>query len=242
MQRRRAAISLARNADGRLCCPLLQLTCCQFHVLFYCSRLLPNVFASIAVNLALAAFCRALQASDAQRQQTAGSWMVAGFAFTCIVLRCDLLMLAAPCIFLLLLTSRLSLVSLITAGSLSSLLSIAVTVSVDSYYWRRLLWPELSVLLYNNPVQGRYEEWGQMPLSFYFTSALPRGLMATALLVPVGLLRSGLPTAETAWRWWQQRQQQGSASLLQLDWTAVQLVSRSADTAQQLNAGPPLVC
>ena len=190
--------------------------CCQFHVLFYCSRLLPNVFAAVVVNVALAFYARALR----QRRDTSDSTcMVATFALACVVCRCDMLLLALPCIAVLLLSGRLSLRSLLVAGVVSSLSSIALTVGVDSFFWRRWLWPELAVLAYNNPVEGRYDHWGASPPLWYFTSALPRGLMATLLAVPLGCLLT-LPTVRRVANMWRQ-----PLLLLQIDPIAVQLVS-----------------
>ena len=175
--------------DVRLAAVMAVLACCQFHVPFYCTRLLPNVFAAVVVNAALACYIRALRYPAGSTTAAAASvYSVAAFAFACAVFRCDMILLALPCILLLLVTRRLPLVQLILAGLLASVPAVALTVLVDSYYWRRWLWPELSVLLYNNPVEGQYSAWGVSPWHFYFTSALPRGLMGCALLVPLGFL------------------------------------------------------
>ena len=175
--------------DGRLAALIAVLACCQFHVLFYCTRLLPNVFAAVVVNAAIACYSRALRhPAGSAAAASASMFTVAAFAFACAVFRCDMILLALPCILLQLVTRRLPLTHLMFAGVAASLPAIALTVLVDSHYWRRWLWPELSVLLYNNPVEGQYSAWGVSPWHFYFTSALPRGLMGSALLIPLGLL------------------------------------------------------
>ena len=184
--RREAA---ALYEDARLASLMSVLACCQFHVPFYCTRLLPNVFAAVVVNAALACHIRARrQPAGTAASATASMYTVAAFALASTVFRCDMLLLALPCIALLLITRRLPLTQLVLAGIAASLPAIAATVLVDSHYWRRWVWPELAVLLYNNPVEGQYSAWGVSPWHFYFTSALPRGLMGCALLIPLGLL------------------------------------------------------
>ena len=67
-----------------------------------------------------------------------------------------------------------------------SLPPAAVTVCVDSWFWRRWLWPEGEVFWFNT-VLNQAHRWGTMPWHWYFTSALPRSLLGAALLLPVGL-------------------------------------------------------
>jgi alpha-1,6-mannosyltransferase len=196
-------------------CVCCQLVCCQFHVPFYCTRLLPNIFAAVVVNVGLAFYARALRQPRSGSDSTSA---VAAFALACVVCRCDMVLLALPCVAVLLLTGRLWLRSLVLAGGAASLASIALTVAVDSFFWRRLLWPELAVLVYNNPVEGKYDLWGASPPLWYFISALPRGLMATLLIVPLGCLLT-LPTVKRVTTMWKQ-----PMLLLQVDPIAVQLV------------------
>jgi hypothetical protein len=65
-------------------------------------------------------------------------------------------------------------------------MSLAATMLLDSWMWnRQLLWPEGDVLWFNTAL-NKSVEYGTMPVHWYLTSALPKALLAPALLVPVG--------------------------------------------------------
>ncbi|KAL7238447.1 hypothetical protein ACSBR2_004532 [Camellia fascicularis] len=142
------------------------LTAIQFHVLFYCTRPLPNILALGLVNLAY------------------GNWLKGNFyaalnclIFATIIFRCDILLLLCPLGLELLLTKSISLWKAIKCCIGAALFCIGLTVLVDSIMWRRLLWPEFEVLWFNS-VLNRSSEWGTHPFYWYFTSALPRSLLA----------------------------------------------------------------
>lgn len=149
------------------------LNFCQFHLVFYSSRPLPNTFAMIAINFALAYWLSGQICK-----------MVVILAFTSVVFRCDTVVLALPLVLHSLWTYRTSIKYIIAAGIISSLISILVTITVDSYFWGRWVWPELEVFYFNS-VLNKSSEWGISPIHWYFTSALPRALM---LLLPFFIL------------------------------------------------------
>ena len=67
-------------------------------------------------------------------------------------------------------------------GAVASLFSLLGTVPFDSYFWRRLIWPEGLVFQFN-ALEGRSAEWGVMPFTWYFESALPRSCLLGLLFV-----------------------------------------------------------
>jgi alpha-1,6-mannosyltransferase len=151
------------------------LLAAQFHVLFYASRTLPNTFAAIFVALAFAALLRA-------RPLVAVALLIVATA----VFRCELALLAIPLILQLLITRHIGLWSLLRVALPVSLAAVAASVLVDSYFWRRWLYPEAE-LFHFNAVRGQSILWGASPWHWYASNALPRALAPTALLVPLGV-------------------------------------------------------
>ncbi|PSS24861.1 Dol-P-Man:Man(7)GlcNAc(2)-PP-Dol alpha-1,6-mannosyltransferase [Actinidia chinensis var. chinensis] len=152
------------------------LTAIQFHVLFYCTRPLPNILAQGLVNLAYGNLLK-------------GNFYAAlnCLIFATLIFRCDMLLLLCPLGLELLLTRSISLWKALKYCIGTALLCIGLTVLVDTIMWRKLLWPEFEVLWFNS-VLNRSSEWGTHPFHWYFTSALPRTLLAAYPLFLLGVL------------------------------------------------------
>ncbi|CAI5738220.1 unnamed protein product [Peronospora farinosa] len=153
----------------------LVICSCQFHLLFYLSRTLPNIYALGFVLIGLGFWLRE-------------KWQRCVFLFTLttVVFRGDTIVLLAPVVLNMLLSRRVSFFRMMSWGLSAGIISLITTILVDSYFWQRWLWPEGEVLWFNT-VQNKSSEWGVSPPLWYFTSALPRALQATALLIPLGL-------------------------------------------------------
>lgn len=164
---------------------LLAITACQFHIPFYASRMLPNTFALAIVlqgysfwlddNIQLAASC---------------------IVFATAIFRCDVLLLLASVGLSWLIRRRLTIVQALSVGVLTGILSLFLTVPIDSLLWQRLLWPEGEVF-YFNTILGKSSDWGTSPWHWYFSSALPKSMLLTLLLVPLSVLR--LPEYLSVW-------------------------------------------
>ena len=163
----------------------LVVTASQFHIPFYSSRLLPNTFALIITCHAYAEWLNG-------KPRRAAAYLV----FTTAVFRCDVLLLLFTVGLTMLIQLKLSIVQAVITGVLTGVFSLLSTVPLDSLLWRRPIWPEFEVWWFN-AVENRSSEWGTMPFLWYFTAALPKGMLLTALLVPLAFVR--LPESIITW-------------------------------------------
>ncbi|XP_020550126.1 dol-P-Man:Man(7)GlcNAc(2)-PP-Dol alpha-1,6-mannosyltransferase isoform X2 [Sesamum indicum] len=169
-------IQIRKNFGSQVEVFFVILTALQFHMLFYCTRPLPNILAFGLVNLAYDYWFK-------------GSFYAAlnYLIFATIVFRCDILLLVSPLGLELLLSRSISLRKAILSCLVTALFCIGLTILVDSVLWRKLLWPELEVFWFNS-VLNRSSEWGTHSFLWYFTSALPRSLLAAYPLFLLGVL------------------------------------------------------
>ncbi|CAD6197674.1 unnamed protein product [Caenorhabditis auriculariae] len=151
----------------------------QFHFLFYASRPLPNTF---ALPFALLVFQRCFD----NRYESAVRWATASV----FLFRCELVLLYAPLFLPAIFYGRLPLLGpdgAIINGVRTAVKVLAVTVPIDSYFWGRYVWPEGEVAIFNI-LLNKSHEYGTSPFLWYFYSALPRALLASLMLVPLGVI------------------------------------------------------
>lgn len=184
-----AALCRLRGATARAHSPaagtfLFALACAQFHLPFYLSRPLPNTYALVVTALATADWV----------DGTAPRRAIALLAATTALLRCDVLLLAGVMglhmLWRRVIGFREAVVTAVAAGAAAA----AASVAVDSYFWRRPLWPEATVFWFNT-AENRSSEWGTAPWHWYGTSALPRALLGA---FPAAAAAPAVPGARAA--------------------------------------------
>jgi len=152
---------------------LTLITISQFHFMFYCSRPLPNTFALIPVLLSLAFW---LNSHPTMFVFTAASAI--------LIFRGELAMFLGAVLFMELIVGKVTFLRTFIVGLVSLAVWIPLTVGVDSFFWRRLLWPEAEVM-YFNVVMNKSSDWGVQPFFWYFYSVLPRALGSSIFLLPI---------------------------------------------------------
>ncbi|KAF2035925.1 hypothetical protein EK21DRAFT_96519 [Setomelanomma holmii] len=164
----------------------------QFHIMYYASRTLPNMFALIFSNLAL----RSLLNGVTLPWNGAKSYRLSLYLLTTagIVFRSELAILVGTITIYLFVTRRITITGVIIPAGLGGvIIGLFCTVPLDSFFWQSFpLWPEWTAFYYNT-IQGHSADWGVSPWHYYYANALPRLLLnpATyALCIPVALLNA----------------------------------------------------
>ncbi|EXJ88305.1 hypothetical protein A1O1_05235 [Capronia coronata CBS 617.96] len=186
----------------------------QFHVLYYSSRTLPNMFAFGISTFGLRFFLAAHSTPEAQiKRARLGLYLL---TLATVIFRSELaLLLASHCCYMLSkpifsdnnnnnISSAVALIRRVFFPAIlaATVAGLVLTVSIDTFFWqsRTLLWPELAAFLANvfpSDSKSGASAWGTSPWHWYLTSALPRLLLnpLLLLLLPWGMtttLRSSL--------------------------------------------------
>ena len=125
-----AGTAVARTLGPPSAAACMVFSAVQFHLPFYMSRPLPNVF---ALGLVLVGLAHWLEGS----LKTMIRWFVPAI----LIFRAELLVLLGPLMLGELLRQRITFYHMLLWGITAGLASIAVTVAVDSVLWGRPIWP-----------------------------------------------------------------------------------------------------
>eukprot|EP01125_Pyxidicula_operculata_P013238 TRINITY_DN4376_c0_g1_i3.p1 TRINITY_DN4376_c0_g1~~TRINITY_DN4376_c0_g1_i3.p1 ORF type:complete len:355 (-),score=83.92 TRINITY_DN4376_c0_g1_i3:162-1226(-) len=106
--------------------------------------------------------------------------MIFVLAFSTLVFRSEVLILAGSIALVLLVQRKISIFQLLYYGLSFGMISIGLSIAVDSYFWKRLIWPELEVFFFNT-YHNKSHEWGVSPYYWYFLVAIPKVLTTTII-------------------------------------------------------------
>ncbi|KAK7421039.1 Dol-P-Man:Man(7)GlcNAc(2)-PP-Dol alpha-1,6-mannosyltransferase [Neonectria punicea] len=168
----------------------------QFHVNYYLSRTLPNMYAFGLTTLASAFL---LPQPNPQRHFIRQKQAIALLILAGVIFRSEVALLLITTALHLLASRRVTLLALIPVSLGSFLAALVVSVPIDCYFWQRPLWPELAGFYYN-AILGSSSNWGVSPWHYYFTSALPRILLnpLVPMLIAFALFQPGTSRAARA--------------------------------------------
>ena len=164
----------------------------QFHVMYYASRPLGNMFAFALTTLAQRnlVLVKAM-ASKSPRSSLRRRMALYLLTIAAVVFRAEVAILLAVETAFLLVQQRVSLLNeVIPTGILGALIGLVSTVGIDSFFWQQFpLWPEFAAFYYN-AILGKSSDWGIEPFRFYIFNAIPRLLLnpvVWAVCIPFAL-------------------------------------------------------
>lgn len=155
----------------------------QFHIMYYASRTLPNMF---ALPMTTISTIYLLDESDNVYNA------VSILTVAALLFRAEIsILLFTTVSWHLFITRRLALYRTLKIGIISSTSSLIVSFAIDSYFWRFAVVPELSGF-YFNAIEGKSSAWGVSPVYQYLID-IPKLLLnpaVTILLLPLSIVIS----------------------------------------------------
>ena len=151
----------------------IRFTICQFHLMFWGSRTIPNTFALLLFVYSLAFLLL---------QDYNMMIITVVVATTCF--RCELVPVGIFLCLLPVLTRQRRLAYVVFIAALCAFVSIRISIIVDSHYWNRHVWPEWEVFRFNGLKDGS-SAWGVSPWHYYFTTLVPK---IAPLSFPISIL------------------------------------------------------
>ncbi|EEB05423.2 hypothetical protein SJAG_00437 [Schizosaccharomyces japonicus yFS275] len=134
----------------------LLLLATQFHLVYYMSRPLANVYALITTNISFALIL-------SHRYYKALAVLVA----TAVIVRSEVALLLVVATGMLFLSGRILFWKTIRVCLVTFLLALFATVMVDSWFWQEWNWPEGQAFVFN-VIAGKSSDWGTSPWYTYF--------------------------------------------------------------------------
>ncbi|KAI8641556.1 Alg9-like mannosyltransferase family-domain-containing protein [Parasitella parasitica] len=152
----------------------IMLIICQFHFVFWSSRTLPNTLALPWVQQGLSHWLYSLSQSSGRTQHL--NWMIRLLTFAGVVFRFEVGILLVVLLISEYMHGTITVLNTLKQMSVTFVVSLLITVPLDSYLWNAWLWPE-GMVFHFNAVLNKSSEWGTLPFYAYFALFLPRLLL-----------------------------------------------------------------
>lgn len=166
----------------------IMLIICQFHLVFWSSRTLPNTLALPWVELGLSHWLYSLSQSSGRTYHL--NWMIRYLTFAGVVFRFEVGILLIILLISEYIHATVSPSNALKQMIVTAIISLVVTVPLDSYLWNAWLWPE-GMVFYFNAILNKSSEWGTLPFHAYFASFLPRLLLVSYPLACLAFVTNG---------------------------------------------------
>ncbi|KAI8057459.1 Alg9-like mannosyltransferase family-domain-containing protein [Thamnidium elegans] len=102
--------------------------------------------------------------------------MIRYLTFAGIVFRFEIGILLVILVLTEIYYGRLSFVASIKQMVVTAIISLIITVPLDSFFWNQWIWPE-GIVFYFNVILNKSSQWGTLPFYAYFLKFLPRLLL-----------------------------------------------------------------
>ncbi len=148
----------------------------QFHVIYYVSRTLPNMFAFPLTNIALSFFLK--------DRYDIGLGIL---AYDAVLFRVEVAVFFGCFYIMALLFKKITIIKSINGVVLGLGLGICSSALTDPLLWEKPIIPELEGFIFN-VIHGKSSLWGTEPYTAYFYKYLPKILLcpSTITLAPFG--------------------------------------------------------
>ncbi|SMN21586.1 similar to Saccharomyces cerevisiae YNR030W ALG12 Alpha-1,6-mannosyltransferase localized to the ER [Maudiozyma saulgeensis] len=144
----------------------------SFHMMFYCSRPLPNfVIAFSLTNLALAMVLKSKY-----------EWSICILAFASVVFRLEIAALGVGITLCCVYFKKVSILKTAKFGVMGLSLGISLSLFIDSYFWQNWGIPEIDSFIFN-VVEGNSSNWGTESFFAYFNKYIPMLFLPPTALI-----------------------------------------------------------
>ncbi|EMR11356.1 hypothetical protein PNEG_00384 [Pneumocystis murina B123] len=151
----------------------------QFHIMYYASRTLPNMFAFGIYTIAIKYFIE-----YKKKDILKGLFIL---TFTAVVFRFEIIILVITHAIYFWFSNKTTIKEMIKVFSFGGILGLFFSIIVDSWFWKKyFLWPE-GMAFYFNIIEKKSSKWGVSAWHTYFSKYIPKLLLNPLFLILWGI-------------------------------------------------------